>query len=104
MMKESNSLNLEKIYQQYIEDVAMEISIDKKFRDRLLNATYGEQLEISQKTANHCKYLNHILSKGLVFMVEKVYECTETFDSDLTIFKFSAKDFPNIIRYTGNNI
>ncbi len=104
MMKESNALNLEKIYRQCIEDVAMEISIDKIFRDRLLNASYGEQLEISQRTANHCKHLNHILSKGLVFVVEKVYECTEMFDSDLTIFKFSAKDFPNITRYTGNKI
>lgn len=30
MMKEFNSLNLEKIYRHYIEDVTMEISIDKK--------------------------------------------------------------------------
>ena len=103
-MKKDKIVKNKELYIQYIEDVAWEISIDNKFREQLLNMPFNKKIEISQKTADHCSYLRKILSEGLVFFVEKVHECPEDFDDGLTIFKFSSKDFSDVVRYTGNNL
>ena len=104
MINEFNQNQLRNIYEESIEDIALEISIDKKFRKLLKDAQYGEQIEISSLTARHCKYVSNVLSQGLVFIVEKVTNCPEHFDNGLTIFKFFSRDYPDIIKYTGNNI
>ena len=96
--------NMKKLYEEYIEDVALEVSIDKKFRQILKNIPFYYKIEISQITAGHCFYLKDILSLDLIFYVEKVESCPESFDDSLTIFKFTADKFPEIVRYTGNNL
>lgn len=95
---------LKKIYSKYIEDIAIDISTDCKFRQALFEAQFEERLEISRFTAWHCLYLRPILKRGLVFYVEKVKNCPIAFDEDLTIFKFTARGFPCLVRYSGNNL
>ncbi len=95
---------LKKIYSKYIEDIAVDISTDCKFRQVLFESQFEEKLEISRFTAWHCLYLRPILKKGLVFYVEKVQNCPIAFDEDLTVFKFTAKGFSDLVRYSGNNL
>lgn len=93
-----------KIYSRYIDDIAVDISTDRKFRRALSGSPFEEKLEISRFTAWHCVYLRPILKKNLTFYVEKVQSCPIAFDDDLTVFKFTAKGFPGLVRYSGNNI
>ena len=39
----------------------------------------------------------------LEFEVMRISSCEEYFDKELEVFKFQSKEFPTIIRYTGNN-
>ncbi len=94
---------LKKIYSRYMDDIAIEISTDGKFRQTLLEMQFQEQLEISRFTAWHCFYLRPIFKKGLVFYVEKVQSGPKNFDDNLIIFKFTAKGFPGLVRYSFNN-
>ena len=40
---------------------------------------------------------------NLQFIVKKVKLCPVQFDEGMIVFKFQSKEFPDIIRFSGNN-
>lgn len=99
-MKRKLLLRKKRLYRKYIEDVALDVSVDGDFRKTLAEAPYDSPIEIMRANAPQCCYF----PDGLVFFVEKVRECPVIFDNGLIIFKFYAKEFPHIAAYSGNNL
>lgn len=91
-----------KLYKRHIEDVALDVSCDNVFRELLAEAEYGQRFEISPKTAAHIDIFGNVFGGGLIYYVEKTRCCPVSFDDGLVIFKFTAKDFPEVAAYTGN--
>ncbi|MCC5466827.1 hypothetical protein LMF89_15885 [Pelosinus sp. Bkl1] len=94
----------EKFHEKYLEDVAMEISQDSLWRKRLFEGQYHEQFLATYKELEElpCQLWTIFSQYGLEFLVSKVQSCPETFDENLTIFKFQAKGFSHLVRYSGN--
>lgn len=94
-----------KLYKKFIEDVALEISIDSYWRKRLREKSYNEKLEITYRRPDEIpKYIRkEILLYKLEFEAMRTASCKEYFDEGLEIFAFQSKEFPSMIRYTGNN-
>ncbi len=72
---------------------------------KIFSLKKGQYLEIS---CNSCLELpiyirNDVLLNNLVFCVEVVDDCPETFDEGMVIFKFYSKDYPEVCSYSGNN-
>lgn len=67
---------------------------------------YNEKLEISYRNPTEIpKYIQkNITIYRLEFEVMRVNSCIEYFDKELEIFKFQSKEFPVIVRYTGNSL
>lgn len=105
MNRRQNKKLRKRLYKESIEDVALEVSLDAYWRKRILGQAYCEKLEITYRNPNEIpKYiLKDITIYKLEFEVMRVSSCEEYFDKELEIFKFQSKEFPTIIRYTGNN-
>ena len=99
-----NNLRYE-IYDVLIEDVALEISNDYYWRKLLFDSSYNVEYNLTYKKPQLIpKYIRkEICENRLEFSVLKVKFCPEYFDDGLVIFEFKSKEFPNIIRYSGNN-
>lgn len=98
-------MNRKRLYKRYISDVALDISCDAAFREKLAAAPYGTRFEVSAKTAPQCEYLREAFEKGLVYYVTKVHadQIREKFDEGLVIFEFTASEYTDVVKYTGNN-
>lgn len=94
-----------RLHREFIEDVALEISLDAHWRKRIMSQPNNEKLEITYRNPTELpKYIQKdIAIYKLEFEVMKISSCKEYFDKELEIFKFQSKEFPAIIRYTGNN-
>ena len=70
-----------------------------------MRQSYNEKLEITYR--NPIEITEHIRKdvtiNKLEFEVMRINSCEEYFDKELEVFKFQSKEFPTIIRYTGNN-
>ena len=70
-----------------------------------MRQSYNEKLEITYR--NPIEIPEHIRKdvtiNKLEFEVMRINSCEEYFDKELEVFKFQSKEFPTIIRYTGNN-
>ncbi len=95
----------EKFHEKYLEDVTMEISQDSLWRKRLFEGQYHEQFLATYKELAElpCRLWTIFSQYGLEFLVSKVQSCPETFDEGLIIFKFEAKGFSHLVRYSGND-
>lgn len=98
-------MNRKRLYKRYISDVAVDISCDDEFRKKLAAAPYGTRFEVSAKTAPQCEYLREAFEKGLVYYVTKVHadQARVKFDEGLVVFKFTASEYTDVVKYTGNN-
>ena len=76
-----------------------------QYRKRILRQPYNEKLEVTYRNPTEIpKYIfKYITIYKLEFEVMRVCSCREYFDKELEIFKFQSKEFPAIMRYTGNN-
>lgn len=70
-----------------------------------MRRSYHEKLEITYRNPDKVpKYIQKdIIIYKLEIEVMKISSCKEYFDKELEIFKFQSKEFPAVIRYTGNN-
>lgn len=70
-----------------------------------MEQSYNEKLEITYRNPTEIpKYIQkEITIYKLEFEVMRISSCKEFFDKELEIFKFQSKEFPAVIRYTGNN-
>ena len=96
---------MRKAYEVNIEDVAMEISVANEWRKKIFDLEEGGCLEISYRDEHNLpKYIREdVVNNKLIFYVQKVESCPEEFDDGLIIFKFWAKGYEDICRYSGNN-
>ncbi|WP_160680641.1 hypothetical protein [Clostridium sp. C8-1-8] len=95
-----------KVHRMYIEDVALDISISKVWRNKLSKSEYDEAFTLSVETKNELpKYLKSLFIRyKLRYDICKVKNCPEPFDEGLVIFKIKSKEFNTLVRYSGNNI
>lgn len=93
------------IYERTISDVAMEISIAREWRRKIFKLKENDVLEISFENPLHLPdYIREdMVANKLTFYVKIVKDCPEEFDEGLIIFKFWAKEYPEICSYSGNN-
>lgn len=105
MNKRKRKKKRKKLYKEIIEDVALEISLDSEWRKKIFNLRSNASLEISYSDpVTIPKYIKYFITYyKLEFIVKKVSYCKENFDEIFEIFEFSSKEFPKIIRFTGNN-
>ena len=92
-------------HQTAIENVALEISLAPSWRKRLFSNPYETKFEISyHKPEDIPAYIRTIIIRfQLEFYVSKVSSCCEKFDSGFEVFKFESKEFPKVMRFSGNN-
>ena len=85
-----------RLYKEFIEDVALEISLNTYWRKRILRQSFYEKLEITYRNPTEIpKYiLKDITTYKLEFEVMRTRSCREYFDKGLDIFKFQSKEFP----------
>lgn len=93
------------IYEELIEDVTLEISLNSKWRRKIFKLLPNEVLEITYLNPMEIpEYIKkEIVQNKLEFLVMKVQKCEEKFDDELEIFKFQSKEYPQIIRFSANN-
>lgn len=98
-------MTLKQIYKENITDTAMEVSISNEWRRKIFQLNKGEYLTISYRQPDELPdYVkNDIILHKLTYCVEIPSECPEKFDEGLVVFKFWAKEYPEIVRYSGNN-
>ena len=97
-----------KLYnKEWIDDIVLDISQSKCWRQLLFSADYNQKFLINADTV--CEYPTHfvgtknmIINHKLQFYVSKVLECPEDFDEGAVIFKFESAEFPEVMRYSGN--
>lgn len=94
-----------KLYQDLIDYVTLELSLDKYWRKKLFETPLNKDLKISFSEPEFLpEYIaEDIFKNGLEFYITRVDECSEYFDSGLEIFKCRSCEFPDIIAYSGNN-
>jgi len=94
----------EKIYEKYLEDVVIEVSQDSLWRKRLFEGQYNERFLITFKELEElpCRLWASFSQYGLEFFVSKVHSCPEEFHEGVINFKFEAKGFSHLVRYSGN--
>ncbi len=96
---------MKKCYEYIISDVALEMSIDKFWRKKILELKIGEKIEFGYEDADLLPtYIkNFVLKHKLSFYVEIVESCEEDFDDGLVIFKFTSAEFNDVFAFSGNN-
>jgi hypothetical protein len=93
------------IYQDAIEDIALEISIAKAWRSRIFALPEGGTLQISAADGDALPaYIRDVIVQNdLTVCVRITEDCAERFDDGMTVFAFSAAEYPEIRAYSGNN-
>ncbi len=93
------------LYDYFIEDVALEVSNDSFWRRKLFQSNYEVEYMLTfQEPHLIPEYIRKdICENKLEFCIMKVQSCPEDFDPGLIIFKFWSREYPNILRYSGNN-
>ena len=89
-----------------IDDIALEISLDTRWRKRLKEQAYNVKIEISFRKLDELpQYIQKdICCYKLEFWVMKVKQCQVPFDKELEVFKFQSKEYPKIVSFSGNNL
>lgn len=95
----------DKYHEKYLDEVAREVSQDSLWRKRLFEGGNNEQFLLTYKELEElpCLLWNIFSQYGLEYLVSKVHACSEEFDEGLVIFKFEAKDYPHLVKYSGNS-
>lgn len=93
-----------KIYEELIDDVAMEISISASWRHRIFVSS-KTPISISGADGNDLpEYVrDDIIRNDLSFTVQVVDECDADFDEGMIVFRFSAEEYPDVVAFSGNN-
>lgn len=96
----------EQLHEKHLEDVVREVSQDSLWRKRLLEGPSNVPFLLTYKEFDElpCRLWNTFSQYGLEFFVSRVDSCPEEFDEGVIIFKFEAKNFSNLIRYSGNRL
>lgn len=94
-----------KIYEELIEDVALEISLDSYWRRKIFELAPNQKLLISYCCSETIPvYIRaDIVRHKLEFYAYKMFGVQLGFDNGLVVFGFCSKEYPNIKRYSGNN-
>jgi len=92
----------EKLCEKYLEDVVREVIEDNLWRKKLVEGQYDERFLITFKDLEElpCRLWAVFSQYGLEFFVSKVHSCPDESGEGVIIFKFEAKEFPQVVRYS----
>jgi len=95
----------EKLHEKHLEDAVLQVSQDSLWRKRLFDGQYNERFLITFRELEELPYSlwTTFSQYGLEYFVSKVHSCPEKFEDGAVIFKFEAKEFSHLIRYSVNN-
>ena len=93
------------LHKEYIADVCLEISQASYWRALLFSSDYYMKIIIDLSSLSYIPdYVKDAFQQhSLKYYVSKVTEPSKKFDIGLEIFKFEACEYPDLIRYSGNN-
>lgn len=96
----------EKLHEKYLEDVVIKVSQDSMWRKRLLEGRHNKRFLMTYKKLDELPIglWTTFSQYGLEFSVSKVDSCPEEIDEGLVIFKFEAKQFPHVVKYSADKL
>lgn len=91
-------------YEEWIDEVAIEVSCDDAWRDRLFSSPLGEELYVGcERPEEVPEYVRDaVVENGLSFLVATAPLEGDEYDVGMVSFAFWFREHPNIVTRTGN--
>jgi hypothetical protein len=95
----------EQLHEKYVVEVSAEISQDSLWKKKIFWGRYEEKFLITGKELESlpCNLWMNFSQYDLEYYVSKVHSCPQEFAEGLVIFKFEAKEFPQVVSYSANS-
>ena len=91
-------------YEEWIDEVAIEVSCDDAWRDRLFSAPLGEELYVGcERPGEVPEYVRDaVVENGLSFLVATAPLEGDECDVGMVSFAFWSREYPDVVTRTGN--
>ena len=91
-------------YEEWIDEVAIEVSCDDAWRDRLFSAPLGEELYVGcERPEEVPEYVRDgVVENGLSFLVATAPLEGDECDVGMVSFAFWSREYPDVVTRTGN--
>ena len=91
-------------YEEWIDEVAIEVSCDDAWRDRLFSAPLGEELYVGcERPGEVPEYVRDaVVENGLSFLVATAPLEGDEYDVGMVSFAFWSREYPDVVTRTGN--
>ena len=91
-------------YEEWIDEVAIEVSCDDAWRDRLFSAPLGEELYVGcERPEEVPEYVRDgVVENGLSFLVATAPLEGDECDVGMVSFAFWSREYPDVVMRTGN--
>lgn len=91
-------------YEEWIDEVAIEVSCDDAWRDRLFSAPLGEELYVGcERPGEVPEYVrDDVVENGLSFLVATAPLEGDEYDVGMVSFAFWSREYPDVVTRTGN--
>ncbi len=91
-------------YEEWIDEVAIEVSCDDAWRDRLFSAPLGEELYVGcERPEEVPEYVRDgVVENGLSFLVATAPLEGDEYDVGMVSFAFWSREYPDVVTRTGN--
>ena len=92
------------VYEEWIDEVAIEVSCDDAWRDRLFSAPLGEELYVGcERPEEVPEYVRDaVVENGLSFLVATAPLEGDEYDVGMVSFAFWFREYPDVVTRTGN--
>ena len=93
-------------YEEWIDEVAIEVSCDDAWRDRLFSSPLGEELYVGcERPGEVPEYVRDaVVENGLSFLVATAPLEGDEYDVGMVSFAFWSREHPNIVTRTGKRM
>ena len=91
-------------YEEWIDEVAIEVSCDDAWRDRLFSSPLGEELYVGcERPEEVPEYVRDaVVENGLSFLVATAPLEGDEYDVGMVSFAFWSREYPDVVTRTGN--
>ena len=91
-------------YEEWIDEVAIEVSCDDAWRDRLFSAPLGEELYVGcERPGEVPEYVRDaVVENGLSVLVATAPLEGDEYDVGMVSFAFWSREYPDVVTRTGN--
>ena len=93
-------------YEEWIDEVAIEVSCDDAWRDRLFSAPLGEELYVGcERPEEVPEYVRDaVVENGLSFLVATAPLEGDECDVGMVSFAFWSREYPDVVTRTGKRM